>query len=79
MAISVYTTATCTYCRQVKDFLRDRGVRFTEYDIARDTRKGEEMMHKSRQAAVPVIDYNGSIVVGFDRGRLEQLIHRARS
>jgi glutaredoxin 3 len=79
MAVSVYSTPTCVYCRQVKDYLRERGVRFTDYDIARDTRKGEEMIHKSRQAAVPVIDFNGTIIVGFDRGRLEQLIARSRA
>jgi glutaredoxin-like YruB-family protein len=79
VAVSVYTTPTCTFCTQVKGYLRDRNVRFTEYDIARDQRKAEEMIHKSRQAGVPVIDFNGSIIVGFDRDRLDKLIHKSRS
>lgn len=77
MAVSLYTTPTCTYCRQVKDYLRNRGVRYTEYNVASDTRKAEEMMHKSRQAGVPVIDFNGTIIVGFDRNRLDRLTHRS--
>lgn len=79
MAVAVYTTPTCSYCRMVKDYFRDRGVRFQEYNVSSDQRKAEEMIHKSRQAGVPVIDFNGTIVVGFDRDRLEQLIHRSRS
>ena len=79
MAVNVYTTPTCTFCTQVKGYLREHNVRFTEYDIARDQRKAEEMMNKSRQAGVPVIDFNGSIIVGFDRDRLDRLIHRTRS
>ena len=74
MAVSVYSTPTCTFCKQVKDYLRERHVKFTDYDISRDQRKGEEMVHKSRQTGVPVIDFNGSIIVGFDRNRLDRLI-----
>lgn len=79
MAVSIYSTPTCGYCRMAKDYLRERGVRFTEYNVATDTRKGEEMVRKSRQTAVPVIDFNGTILVGFDRSRLDQLIARSRS
>lgn len=78
MAVSVYSTPTCGYCTQVKDYLRQRGVRFAEYDVSRDERKAGEMMHKSRQAGVPVIDFNGTIIVGFDKKRLDGLIARSR-
>lgn len=76
MAVSLYTTPTCSYCKMVKDYLRERGVKFREYNIASDQRKAEEMMHKSRQAGVPVLDYNGKIIVGFDKARLDRLTHR---
>ena len=74
MAISVYSTPTCTFCKQVKDYLHERHVKFTDYDVSRDQRKGEEMVNKSRQTGVPVIDFNGSVIVGFDRNRLDRLI-----
>ena len=74
MAISVYSTPTCTFCTQVKNYLRERHVKFNDYDVSRDQRKGEEMLHKSRQTGVPVIDFNGSVIVGFDRNRLDRLI-----
>jgi len=79
MAVSVYSTPACAYCSKVKDYFRERKVRFVDYDVSRDERKAEEMIHKSRQMGVPVIDFNGTIVVGFDKNRLDQLIARSRS
>ena len=74
MAVSVYSTPTCAYCTQIKQYFRDRQVKFVDYDVSRDQRKGEEMVHKSRQTGVPVVDFNGTIIVGFDRNRLDRLI-----
>ena len=74
MNVAVYTTPTCPYCRQVKEFLSRRGVPFTEYDVSVDRAAAEEMMRKSRQMGVPVITVDGQVVVGFDRPRLEQLL-----
>lgn len=79
MAVSVYSTPTCVYCSKVKDYLRGRQVRFVEYDVSRDERKAEEMIKKSRQMGVPVIDFNGTVIVGFDKNRLDQLIARSKS
>jgi len=78
MAVSVYSTPSCVYCRKVKEYLRERHVKFREYDVSRDERKADEMMHKSRQAGVPVIDFNGTVLVGFDKGRLDRLIERSK-
>ena len=79
MAVSVYSTPTCVYCKRLKDYLRERQVRFVDYDVSRDDRRAEEMAHKSRQMGVPVVDFNGTVIVGFDRNRLDQLIARTRS
>ncbi len=71
LAISVYTTPTCTYCRLVKDWLKQRNVRFDEYDVARDPRRADEMVRKSGQMGVPVTDINGRVIVGFNQAALE--------
>jgi glutaredoxin 3 len=78
MAVSVYSTPTCSYCRQLKDYLRDRGVKFVDYDVSRDERKAGEMLHKSRQTGVPVLDFNGTVIVGFDKQRIDRLIAQSR-
>jgi glutaredoxin-like YruB-family protein len=78
MAVSIYSTPTCTFCTKVKDYLRERQVKFTDYDVSRDARKAEEMLHKSRQTGVPVIDFHGKIVVGFDKNTLDRLIAQSK-
>ena len=78
MAVSIYSTPTCVYCKLVKDYLNQRGVRFTDYDVAKDERKAEEMFHKSRQYGVPLIDFNGQIIVGFNKEKLDQLIAKPK-
>lgn len=74
MNIAVYTTPTCPYCRQVKEFLSRRGLKFTEYDVSQDKAAADEMIRKSGQMGVPVITVGDQVVVGFDRARLEQLL-----
>lgn len=72
MGIQLYTTPSCSYCRLIKSYFQERGVKFTEYDVSRDQRKAEEMVRKSGQMGVPVVDINGKIIVGFDRDRIER-------
>lgn len=72
MSVQVYTTPSCGYCRLVKSYFQEKGVRFTEYDVSRDQRKAEEMVRKSGQMGVPVVDINGKIIVGFDRDKIER-------
>ncbi len=74
MSVQVYTTPSCGYCRLVKSYLQERGIKYTEFDVSRDQRKAEEMVRKSGQMGVPVVDINGKIIVGFDRDRIERTL-----
>jgi glutaredoxin 3 len=74
MAITLYSTPSCSFCRKAKDYFRQNNVRFQEYDIARDQRKADEMVRKSGQMGVPVIDINGKIIVGFNQPEVERAL-----
>ncbi|GAB6277329.1 MAG: glutaredoxin family protein [Rectinema sp.] len=76
MSVTIYTTPSCSYCRMAKDWFRQNGISFTEYNVAADMHRAEEMMHKSRQMGVPVIDVNGRIIVGFNKLEIERALHR---
>lgn len=78
MAVKLYSTPTCGYCRIAKKYLRDKGVKFREFNVAVDQRRAMEMAHRSRQQGVPVIDINGNIVVGFDKAKIDRLISKNR-
>ena len=76
MAVTIYTTPTCGYCKVAKEFFRAQHVSFTEYNVASDQGKAEEMVRKSGQMGVPVIDVNGKIIVGFNRSEIERALRR---
>lgn len=78
MDVKIYTTPTCGYCHQAKDFLNQLGVRFTEYDVSRDETAAEEMVSMTGQMGVPVIVIDGQVVVGFDRERITALLAGAK-
>jgi len=70
--VLVYSTPTCPYCKRVKQFLEERGVSYQEIDVASDKAGRDEMMSKSGRMAVPVIDIDGVITVGFDEASLKK-------
>lgn len=72
--VIVYSTPTCPYCRQVKEFLAQNNIAFVDKNVATDLSAREEMKTKSNSLGVPVIDVNGTILVGFNRGKLQELL-----
>ena len=79
MSVKVYSTPTCGYCRMVKDYLKERSINFTDYNVAVDQRKAEEMVYKTHQMGVPVIDFDGKIILGFNKEKLDRVIATTRS
>lgn len=77
MNVVVYTTPTCSFCYQAKEFLSRQGVPFVEKNVAADRRAAQEMVRLSGQQGVPVITVDGQVVVGFDQPRLRQLLQKA--
>lgn len=65
--VIVYSTPICPYCTMAKDFLKKNKVSFEEIDVAANPEKGREMVEKSRQYGVPVIDIGGKLIVGFNK------------
>ena len=72
--VLIYSTPSCPFCKQAKAFLSERGVPFADIDVAADAVKAQEMIQKSGQMGVPVIDVEGDIVIGFDRDKLVKLL-----
>lgn len=71
MSVTMYSTPSCGYCNLAKDYFRKNQIPFTEYNVAIDAKKAEEMVKKSGQMGVPVIDVNGKVIVGFNQGAIE--------
>lgn len=72
--VKIYTTPTCVYCKMTKEFFGKNGVQYEELNVAVDDKAREEMIQKSHQMGVPVIDIEGEIFVGFDRTGLSKAL-----
>lgn len=72
--VIVYTTPSCPWCNAVKRYLEERGIPYTEIDVSQDQAAAMEMIQKSGQMGVPVVEIDGEIVIGFDKERLDYLL-----
>jgi len=68
--VTIYSTPSCAYCVMAKDYLSSKNIKFTDYDVSQDRTKADEMVKKSGQMGVPVLDVNGTIIIGFDKNKI---------
>ena len=69
--VIVYSTNSCPWCVKVKDFLKENKIDYVENNVAEDAKALQDMEEKSGQRGVPVLDINGTIIVGFDRDAIK--------
>lgn len=72
--VTVYSTSTCPWCIRLKQFLSENQVQFEDCDVAQDRQKADEMVQKSGQMGVPVLDIDGQIIVGFDKDKIKSAL-----
>jgi len=72
--VIVYSGAGCPACGTAKAYLRRRGVNFREVDISNDQHAAEKLVQRSGQMAVPQIDIDGHLIVGFDQARIDKFL-----
>jgi glutaredoxin-like YruB-family protein len=73
--IRVFSTPTCPYCFTLKEFLKQNNFEFEDIDVSKDENALKEMVEKSGQMGVPVVEIDGEIVVGFDKEKICQLLN----
>lgn len=76
MSVNVYSTQSCPYCTLVKNYLKEKKVPFSDFDVGRDQRRADEMVRKSGQMGVPVVEINGRIIVGFNKPEIDRALTR---
>jgi len=74
--VIVYSTPTCPWCNKAKEFLKENKVAFKDYDVSVDEKAREEMIKKSDQMGVPVLDINGKIIVGYDKDAIKDALKK---
>jgi glutaredoxin-like YruB-family protein len=71
-SVKVYSTATCPWCIRVKQFLKENNIDFQNIDVSDNQQAADELVEKSGQMGVPVLDIEGEVIVGFDKERIRQ-------
>jgi glutaredoxin 3 len=72
MAVKVYSTPTCPWCTVTKNYLKSKNIQFDDLDVSRNKEAATEMIRKSGQRGVPVLDINGNIIIGFDQDGIDR-------
>ncbi len=72
--IKVYSTPTCVYCVTLKEFFKEKGIEFEEVDVSLNEEAAREMIMKTGQMGVPVVEIGEEVIVGFDRDKINQAL-----
>ena len=73
--IKIYSTPTCSWCKKAKAYLGEKGIAFESIDVSNNEAAQKEMIEKSGQMGVPVIDIDGKIIVGFDLEQINETLN----
>lgn len=76
MAVKFFATPTCPYCKPARELLESMGVEYEELNVAEDDAAGEELLKVSGQISLPVIEVDGQVIVGFNRGEMRRLLSK---
>lgn len=72
--VLVFTTPTCPWCQRAKSYLRSKSIPFKEVDVSRDQQAARDLVRRTGQMGVPVIEIDGRAVVGFDQRQVDRLL-----
>lgn len=76
--ITIYTTPTCGFCHMAKEYFKSKDIDYDSKDVTADAEAYKEILDKSGQLGVPVIDIEGSIVIGFDRPKIDAALQEKK-
>ncbi|MEK7599367.1 MAG: glutaredoxin domain-containing protein [Patescibacteria group bacterium] len=72
--VIIYSTPSCVYCKMAKEFFEENNIQYAEKNVAEDAKAREDMIERSGQMGVPVIDIDGNLVIGFDKEKLSEFL-----
>ncbi len=72
--VKVYSSPGCPFCQLAKEFLKEKNIEFEEIDVSKDEKAVKELVEKTGQMGVPVIEIDGEIIIGFDKEKLEKAL-----
>lgn len=74
MSVTIYSSPKCVYCTMAKKYLESKNIPFTEIDVSTDMEASAEIVRRSGQRSIPVIDIDGALIVGFDKDKIDSML-----
>lgn len=72
--VTIYSTPVCHFCQAAKEYFNDNNVAYTEFDVAADQDKRQEMIEMTGQMGVPVMKIGDDVIIGFDEEKVKELL-----
>lgn len=72
--VKIYTQPSCGYCSQLKDYLHKHNIEFEDKDITKDHSAMDELVHKYKVRATPLLVYGEKTVVGFNPDEINKVL-----
>jgi glutaredoxin 3 len=76
--ITIYSADWCAFCHATKDYLDKKGVQYQVKDVDEDPTFAQEAINKSGQTGIPVVDIDGTIIIGFDRPKIDHVLQEKK-
>lgn len=73
--VKIYTTPSCVYCKMAKEFFNQNQIEYEELNVVQDVKARDEMIQKSGQMGVPVIEVDEKVIIGFDEQKLKEVLN----
>jgi len=77
--VKIYSTPTCVYCKTLKGYLTKNKIAFEDIDVSKDEKQLQDMIKKSGQMGVPVVDIDDNVIIGFDKAKIDELLKIVKS
>lgn len=72
--VILYSTSTCPWCAKTREFFRQHSIKFTDFDVGKNSKAAQEMFRKTKQMAVPVVEIGNEIIIGYDEDALKKAL-----
>lgn len=76
--ITIYSADWCAFCHAAKGYLDQKGIQYVEKNVETEPENAREAMDKSGQTGIPVIDIDGTIIIGFDRPKIDAILREKK-
>lgn len=75
-SVTIYSAPWCAFCHMAKEYLKSKNIAYKDIDVDQDADAAREIVTKTGQTGIPVIQIGDAIILGFDRPRIDSALEQ---